>query len=1407
MRARGAGLWIVVMAVALAIGVAVGVSRWAVAFSCLEGSLPLYSNQGLSWEKATALAADGQMQPYASSGYRLGTHPWLAAQAQRLFMKKYPELGARVPASWWGHMIVGALEEDWDVEGTADADLLPAYSHVRLIDELPETTSEIVQYAARSFSISSSRCECHFYAPDPTDPAAPARGLTYGLGLIYPLPSLEWAQHRSNRASWGNGLETAHTAAGWRRLGHVLHLFHDLGSPAHVRNENHMAGCPIESGLLADTALYADHLSDLALEDINGSVAVPERKPGERDTVYLTRLWDDLARYTSTRYFSDWTVLSTQSPDPGYRLPWSGTRVPLAFAPTLSIRYLSDYDLKAISEGQVPGPVRPDGSRDFYLVATEGARQYPAARLTLTGRYQLATCLGFISDSSSSTRSTSAIPWGLVAIQATDLGDARIRSTLRYSDATCDDPYVTHALWYDLRKRLIAYQCELIKLFHDTMISTNGAPARPSITSPKQAAGDVVGNPRIRGSVFSDPDGDVHLSSTWEVHDGDVDQGQGRLVWLKNDDRTNRTETVVNTSSGDFVGPLKGATRLAAGTDYWVRVLYMDRWGASSGFSAASRFTTAAGPNNPPDQPSIATPAESAIGIFVNPTVVATAFSDRDAGDTHASSTWELYSDSACTTLVWSQLGDTSNLTSTTVNTTSGAFTGPLLGATLLVTSTSYWIRVKYKDSQGVDGAFSTVSKFTTADSPVTKKWEFSTRGVVEGSPAIGADGTIYIGSWDGSLYALNPDGTKRWEFVTGSAVQGSPSVSADGTVYIGSDDHMLYAINPADGSKKWEFATGSYVWGAPAIGADGTVYIGSSYEGRVYALDPVRGTRKWEFSTGSFVLDSPSLGADGTVYVGSYDNGTGGSLYALNPSDGSKKWQVAVDYSSSSPGTGADGTIYVGKLALDPTDGSTKWQAAGYPHPSPAIGADGTIYSGGSDGIYSLDATDGANRWRFTSYNVYSTPAVAADGTIYVGSCNDKKLYALNPDGTKKWELTTGAPVNSSPAIGADGTVYVGNDDGRVYAITSSSGGLVSSPWPKFHHDARNTGRASGSGTNNPPGQPSITQPTNNATDSSVNPLVQASTFSDPDAGDTHASSTWQLYSDSGCTTLVWSSVDDTSNLTKTAVTTVNGTFSGPLLGASELVTNTWYWLRVTYKDNRGSASTPSGATRFETVSESYADMVLIPAGPFAMGGTMYSNEQPIHNVYLDAFWIDRYPVTNRKYRVFVQATGHRDPAYWGDPRFNGDDQPVVGVSWDDAVAYATWAGKRLPTEAEREKAARGGLVGQEYPWGPESPSGRACWNTTQPCLVGSYAPNDYGLYDMVGNVFEWCSDWYDSAYYEGRPDPDVNPTGPASGTDRVVRGGSWSYGCCDVFLRCAYRSCSGPSFPSGNLGFRCVR
>jgi len=281
--------------------------------------------------------------------------------------------------------------------------------------------------------------------------------------------------------------------------------------------------------------------------------------------------------------------------------------------------------------------------------------------------------------------------------------------------------------------------------------------------------------------------------------------------------------------------------------------------------------------------------------------------------------------------------------------------------------------------------------------------------------------------------------------------------------------------------------------------------------------------------------------------------------------------------------------------------------------------------------------------------------------------------------------------------------------------------------------------------------------------------------------------------------------------------------------------------------------------AMKAQAVSQANDGMVLIPAGTFSMGSAKgFPHEGPVHEVTLDAFYMDTHEVTNAEFAKFVEETGYVteaetwgwsldfapddrqgmrvpnaawwlkvDGVTWKTPTGPGssiegmEDYPAVQVSWTDAVAYADWAGKRLPTEAEWEYAARGGLEQNEFPWGNDFKPGKKhhmnIWQGRFPethsptdgyeaiAPVGRYPANPYGLYDMAGNVWEWCSDWYGEQYYA--ESPTKNPQGPELGDEKVTRGGSYlCAGNYCVGYRVSHRNKTATDSGLPHSGFRCV-
>ncbi|MEW6356603.1 MAG: formylglycine-generating enzyme family protein [Planctomycetota bacterium] len=244
------------------------------------------------------------------------------------------------------------------------------------------------------------------------------------------------------------------------------------------------------------------------------------------------------------------------------------------------------------------------------------------------------------------------------------------------------------------------------------------------------------------------------------------------------------------------------------------------------------------------------------------------------------------------------------------------------------------------------------------------------------------------------------------------------------------------------------------------------------------------------------------------------------------------------------------------------------------------------------------------------------------------------------------------------------------------------------------------------------------------------------------------------------------------------------------------------------------GTKADPASGLPLEIVClKDGSEMALVPAGEFTMGSEKgEKDEGPVHKVYLDAFYIDKFEVSNERYRRFMAETGAAPPGSMVDENLYGDDQPVLLVSRSAADAFCRWSGKRLPTEAEWEKAARG-TDDREYPWGNDPPDAGGVYRCNYDVIEDGYQytapvksfPNGvgpYGCYNMAGNVWEWCNDWYDPGYY--KESPAFNPQGPPPREYASHRGGSFSNKI--GHMRSAYRSGFYHSMPNPVIGFRCA-
>jgi len=312
------------------------------------------------------------------------------------------------------------------------------------------------------------------------------------------------------------------------------------------------------------------------------------------------------------------------------------------------------------------------------------------------------------------------------------------------------------------------------------------------------------------------------------------------------------------------------------------------------------------------------------------------------------------------------------------------------------------------------------------AESYVYKKWEFSTSGKLS-KPAINKDGTIYVGSGDSKLYAINYDGSKKWSYKTNGAVRSTPAVSNDGIIYFGSDDKHLYAVNP-DGSLKWRFEpdgnihqTSGQVQTTPVIGSDGTIYFGAPYSedgrGMFYAINK-NGKIKWSMEVYELPT-SATLGSDGTLYFGIAGRVSSGRLYAIDPhaktEDKRIKWSRYTNGRITRPIISNNQTLYYGSYSERHSDENC---------------------------VYAINL-DGRHKWKFQSSTVkdFQSHPMVGNNNIYISSY-DNKLYSINPDGTENWIFDTNTKKSqytfekSVPAISNDGTIYFGSEDHYLYAV-----------------------------------------------------------------------------------------------------------------------------------------------------------------------------------------------------------------------------------------------------------------------------------------------------------------------------------------------------------------------------------
>lgn len=351
-------------------------------------------------------------------------------------------------------------------------------------------------------------------------------------------------------------------------------------------------------------------------------------------------------------------------------------------------------------------------------------------------------------------------------------------------------------------------------------------------------------------------------------------------------------------------------------------------------------------------------------------------------------------------------------------------------------------------------------------DDMYQQRWKYQTDGEIHSSPAIGPDGTVYVGSYDTYLHAVAPDGSVKWRFKTGDAIYATPAVSSAGTVYIPSRDGNIYAVKP-DGTELWRHDTGDRLSSSPAVHSDETVLYAGTDSG-LLAVATESGKKQWLFVTENSVDSSPAIDENGNVYAGD-DSGT---IYSIS-SDGTERWRFSTKNSiDASPAIGADGTLYTlssdGILyALHP-DGTLWWKkfvgvfSGQKMTSSPVISSDGTVFAVGNSGdnIYAFSG-NGDLLWsdKLGEPFIKATAALGNDDTLFLPG-----LYGIHIRNSTDGEETTEIPVGknnfSSPALSQNGILYVGSGDGALYAFDTECTGPAEAPWPLFRGNIRRTGR-----------------------------------------------------------------------------------------------------------------------------------------------------------------------------------------------------------------------------------------------------------------------------------------------------------------------------------------------------------
>lgn len=343
-------------------------------------------------------------------------------------------------------------------------------------------------------------------------------------------------------------------------------------------------------------------------------------------------------------------------------------------------------------------------------------------------------------------------------------------------------------------------------------------------------------------------------------------------------------------------------------------------------------------------------------------------------------------------------------------------------------------------------------------DPTLTNLWSINIEADCDSSPAVGPDGTIYFGTFNGQLLAIDADGSTKWVFKAEREIRSSPAIGADGTIYFGSRDRHLYALSRS-GALKWRFSTRAWVDSSPALSSEGLIVFGS-WDKRLYALSG-DGKKLWEFETGAPIVSSPAIGIDGTIYFGSHDR----KVYALNAA-GEKKWEFATAGAVvSSPALQGNECLYItstdGSLYSLNMDGTVRWKlrTGSITESTPTIGETGDIYIGVNKSLWVV-TREGQRHIEYATHDFLESSATALLDGSFCFISRSGLLLCLTRKRELAWSCYVYGQGYASPAVGPKGTIYLPTYLGqREFSAFEASQPLAASAWPKFRGNARNTG------------------------------------------------------------------------------------------------------------------------------------------------------------------------------------------------------------------------------------------------------------------------------------------------------------------------------------------------------------